>query len=256
MAYLQMYYLVGLEDYLQLQSPYGPPSFMATQSIGFVNLACLTGEWSILPTAFLICSTLGEDIVQGFKHMDQSQEYLMQDDLRLCISVMHMLYLEGLRLTIHLLGTGPSSSCYNVLSCNQAYGSTQSGLVETIPYLLQDDPFNSQQWFVVLQGKLCNSCKHELWQANMAEKDVSIGTENHNLEWANLSCNPIGWYTARSEEWSFWIICVAACYQKCEGGMSDVFRGGSGICWSFAVLRTMELWCTLWQTQDGRESKA
>ncbi|RDX49012.1 hypothetical protein OH76DRAFT_1351425 [Lentinus brumalis] len=63
---------------------WAPPSFSDLHAIGVVNLARLTGEASILPTALLACTLLRSDILRGFTRADGTQEILGAEDLARC----------------------------------------------------------------------------------------------------------------------------------------------------------------------------
>ncbi|RPD72815.1 hypothetical protein L226DRAFT_546843 [Lentinus tigrinus ALCF2SS1-7] len=82
--YLKMYYTRDFQVFSKRRPSYWPPSFRAEHAIGVVNLARLIGEHTLLPVAFLICCTLGKDIVKGFKREDGSWEQLTLDDIGIC----------------------------------------------------------------------------------------------------------------------------------------------------------------------------
>lgn len=71
---------------------YRPPGFEDVHSIGVVNLAHLTGETSLLPTALLACCLLEGALVGGFEHEDGTREQLTLDDVSQCFVAKTWLY--------------------------------------------------------------------------------------------------------------------------------------------------------------------
>ena len=61
-----------------------PHTFQPVHSIGVVNLARLTNNLSMLPTALMDCCTLGAEIVDGLVREDGTRETLAPDDLGRC----------------------------------------------------------------------------------------------------------------------------------------------------------------------------
>ncbi|KAI0686099.1 hypothetical protein C8T65DRAFT_154058 [Cerioporus squamosus] len=61
-----------------------PPGFTLAHAIGVVNLARLTGEYTLLPVALMVCCRMSTDIVEGFTYSDGERETLSPEDLGLC----------------------------------------------------------------------------------------------------------------------------------------------------------------------------
>lgn len=82
-AYLTSHFSRDLEQWLQM--PWVPKGFQRHHAIGVVNVARLTGEISLLPTALWQCSMLGSDVSQGFTYSDGTVETLSLEDLGFCL---------------------------------------------------------------------------------------------------------------------------------------------------------------------------
>lgn len=83
LEYLRKYYTDDFDTWYP-SNLVRPPSFQAINSIGVVNLARLTGEVRMLPTALMDCCTLGAEIVEGFVREDGTRETLSAEDLGRC----------------------------------------------------------------------------------------------------------------------------------------------------------------------------
>ncbi|KAI0703100.1 hypothetical protein C8Q76DRAFT_753969 [Earliella scabrosa] len=70
-----------------------PSGFKRAEVIGVVNLARLTGDISLLPTALWLCCMQGATLSKGMTHSDGEQETLSPEDLALCV--------EGSRKLMH-----------------------------------------------------------------------------------------------------------------------------------------------------------
>ncbi|KAI0753692.1 hypothetical protein C8Q74DRAFT_330652 [Fomes fomentarius] len=86
LRYLKSYYTSCFENWIDHQN-WVPEGWQTVEVIGVVNLARLTREHSLLPTALLDCTTVhGEELVHGFTREDGSQERLTLQDLGLCFN--------------------------------------------------------------------------------------------------------------------------------------------------------------------------
>ena len=83
LGFLKSFYTDDFERWNGRVGTRVPPSFEDIHVIGVVNLARLTGEVSILPTALLACCTLA-DITAGFPREDGTLERLSLEDIGCC----------------------------------------------------------------------------------------------------------------------------------------------------------------------------
>ncbi len=84
MDYLKGHFTDSLFIYKKT-STFMPPGFEHLKyAIGVVNLARLTEEDTVLPTALWMCCRMGADIVNGFTYSDGERETLSSPDLGLC----------------------------------------------------------------------------------------------------------------------------------------------------------------------------
>lgn len=95
----------------------GPPGFTTPQAIGLVNLARLTGETSLLRTAYLTCCKLGANIVDGLVREDGTREHLSMADLGLCFAAKSRLTQEALANAIYIFALPVSPDCTNPSAC-------------------------------------------------------------------------------------------------------------------------------------------
>ncbi|KAL1938144.1 hypothetical protein VTO73DRAFT_11973 [Trametes versicolor] len=116
--YLKQYYTDDFDTWTANDAP-GPPEFVARHAIGVVNLARLTGETSILPTAFLSCCSLGADIVDGLVREDGTREHLSMADLGLCFVAKAQLVQEAFENAINVLAPPVSAQCTSPSQCRK-----------------------------------------------------------------------------------------------------------------------------------------
>lgn len=96
--YLKSYFTTDLEvwekgtDGINL-----PPGWELEHAIGVVNLARLTGEYTILPTALFCCCLLGDKLVYGADiEREHSMETLSGDDTAACVRAIPELMREAI----------------------------------------------------------------------------------------------------------------------------------------------------------------
>ena len=117
---------------------YIPLGFRPAHAISVVNLARLTGESSILPTAFLDCCVLDEWIIDGFDHADGSHEELAFNDLRCCLKARSDLAAAGVSVFTRAYSPEPSAKCMTTESCREAFHAALlriDGLAFDVTYL-------------------------------------------------------------------------------------------------------------------------
>ncbi|KAI0742511.1 hypothetical protein C8Q80DRAFT_1188920 [Daedaleopsis nitida] len=96
-----------------------PPSFEAIHSIGVVNLARLTGELRMLPTALMDCCTLGAEIVDGFTRADGTRETLAPEDLGRCFVGRTKMAQASARIAHQMFRQTIAAGCKHAACCQR-----------------------------------------------------------------------------------------------------------------------------------------
>ncbi|EIW56909.1 uncharacterized protein TRAVEDRAFT_49719 [Trametes versicolor FP-101664 SS1] len=136
---------------------YVPRGFTREHAIGVVNLARLTGETSLLPTAFLACSFLAEDIVHGFERTDGTREHLSMADIGLCIAGRVRLVKESVKVAFRVFQPIASDKCKNKAACLENFRRICTKLDEHVDSITAPDP--SGTYYTKIQVKdLCVHC--------------------------------------------------------------------------------------------------
>ncbi len=96
-----------------------PPGWKLEQTIGVVNLARLTGECTILPTALFCCCLLGDKLVYGaILDRDNSRETLSEDDMAACVRAIPKLMREAIITSLDVDPPLPSEArCESGKNC-------------------------------------------------------------------------------------------------------------------------------------------
>ncbi|KAI0669074.1 hypothetical protein C8Q78DRAFT_978509 [Trametes maxima] len=141
----------------------GFPDFEPVHSIGVVNLARLTGETSLLPTALLACCALGKEIAQGFRRDNGTREYLSSGDVGRCFSAHGRLVGEYIRIALTVFNPVISDGCTRQRRCRTKFQAFVNGFkagadkVEA-PYVFVKSLHRSLR-FVYPDFNLCESCE-------------------------------------------------------------------------------------------------
>ena len=96
---------------------YWPKGFQHEHAIGVVNLARLTGEHSLLPTALLACMRLGSAVLHGFPREDGSREILAPADFACCIDARPRVVEAHATAVLRILGSPISQGCVSRGAC-------------------------------------------------------------------------------------------------------------------------------------------
>ena len=154
---LKLFYTTDFERWNGRAGGRVPPSFEDIHVIGVVNLARLTGEVSILPTALLACCTLA-DITAGFPREDGTLERLSLEDIGCCWKTRAALTTLAIEMQIDTYGfkysncsrSQCSAEVKNVLNCK--YPKQRA-------YLTAGDPLSPQTSGVGedLKSRFCSS---------------------------------------------------------------------------------------------------
>lgn len=110
------------------------------ESIG-VNLARLTNEASLLPTALMACVYLDQDIVQGFEREDGTHETLALDDLGRCFRASRDVREGNLTTIMRTFQDKVSPTCIKEKNCRTALRFILRTLEGKMDWLMLDGPF-------------------------------------------------------------------------------------------------------------------
>ncbi|KAI0364032.1 hypothetical protein BV20DRAFT_1047355 [Pilatotrama ljubarskyi] len=164
-------------NYLE-NDPYGrSPGFIDHHAIGVVNLARLTGENSLLPTALLVCCSLGEDIVRGFQREDRSWEQLTLDDIGLCFAARSRLIQEHIQTALHVFAPPVSKQCMDPNRCKSRLNRLLKHLSKYADALAYPDPVEITWNVCGPKWDLCEKCFAMV---------KSRGLEDRKHVWARL----------------------------------------------------------------------
>ncbi|EIW56925.1 uncharacterized protein TRAVEDRAFT_127403 [Trametes versicolor FP-101664 SS1] len=144
-------------------------------AIGVVNLARLTGETSILPTALLACCMLGKNLAHGFERVDGSREHLSLDDIGLCIAGKDKLIRESIRVAFRVFRPTVSDRC-KTPGCLEAFRKMATGAEQFVDHISDPEPCGVFYSTIADTG-LCRHC-----QAMVKERDNS----ERRAVWAKL----------------------------------------------------------------------
>ncbi|KAM5537297.1 hypothetical protein V8D89_009027, partial [Ganoderma adspersum] len=179
LAYLKCYFPSTLASWLPLEK-YGPPGWLAFEAIGTINLACSTGELSILPATFLACicekTEHPEDwgIADGVEHEDDSDEFLSMDDLNICFRGQAKLHMVTTGAILRTFKPTTARGCKTPVKCRKVLWNVLLNLETHLVSLFQGNPFAEYHTFVRTDGldacSFCTSMVRE--QSKKERKDI------------------------------------------------------------------------------------
>ncbi|RPD76889.1 hypothetical protein L226DRAFT_353870 [Lentinus tigrinus ALCF2SS1-7] len=167
-----------------------PPSFKAINSIGVVNLARLTGDVRMLPTALMDCCTLGAEIVDGFVREDGTRETLSMEDLGRCFVGRTKMAQASARIAHQMFRTLVSPTCKHTACCGRVLQRMLNELGNA-----KDDVISCVDWYASWmvyvdsrdeERELCNRCykmlegerpkrlQKEVWQNLPAMLNITV----------------------------------------------------------------------------------
>ncbi|OJT09457.1 hypothetical protein TRAPUB_14060 [Trametes pubescens] len=149
-------------DVWDKHTDYCPPGFEDVHSIGVVNLAHLTGETSLLPTALLACCQLGQRIVNGFEREDGTHEHLTLGDVSLCHTARKRLIYESTRMACLGLRPMVSDECKTAAVCKRGFKRLLDRIEADVSVIVGMDPFQCKTAFeedVYQEDDLCKACR-------------------------------------------------------------------------------------------------
>ncbi|TBU21182.1 hypothetical protein BD311DRAFT_679122 [Dichomitus squalens] len=149
------------------------PGFQAVNVIGVVNLARLTGELSILPTALYKCTRLDSRVVRGFQHADGSQENLTLDDLGLVFDAKTAIRKASIAVMLRTFNGGVAEGCRRPDTCSAVLYDAMADLDEHVDQLIRGAAF--QSYTGVLKDKqlaVCTACKEAVNLRHSEEQQI------------------------------------------------------------------------------------
>ncbi|KAI1781650.1 hypothetical protein LXA43DRAFT_647555 [Ganoderma leucocontextum] len=180
LEYLKRHFPSTFDSWIALKR-YGPPGWNDFEEVCVVNLARLTGELSILPSAIIACicgqssGPGGEGIGYGIAREDGSREHLSPDDLTVCFDGKTNLRTATIAAVLRTFKPTASSECKSTSACEDALRDVLLNLEQILDVLLGGDPFAEYEEFVESPGGLgiCEPCSDMVRQRSLKErKDV------------------------------------------------------------------------------------
>ncbi|KAI0753712.1 hypothetical protein C8Q74DRAFT_1452465 [Fomes fomentarius] len=146
-----------------------PSSFRKDHAIGVINLAHLIGANSFLPTAFLICASLGSSFVKDFERADSSREQLTPDDIAMCVDAQVRLTQRSFEQIVRVLRPEPHKECVVRASYRHAL---RDFMDDYAAYIAQPNPFTIA-CLDPLRKALCMACWAMVSKRDEDEKPLS-----------------------------------------------------------------------------------
>lgn len=168
--YLKTYYTNDFDAWVA-GSRYGPPGFNDVHSLGVVNLARLSGERSLLPTALLHCCMLRGATVRGFEREDGSREQLTLDDIELCFVAKSRLIRESVRIALCVFEPTASRQCKKISECVFVFNALVRALQKHVEDIATPDPF--APFYAILsetRKELCSQCADMIKERDLHER--------------------------------------------------------------------------------------
>ena len=150
LEYLKCYFPSNFDKWHALKD-YTPPGWELYEELGVVSLARLTGEFSLLPAAFIACicapsadpETLG--IGHGFTCEDGSEERLSPGDLTVCLEGKTRLRAATITAFLRTFKPTISPACETPPACKKALRSVLLNLEERVDDLVSGDPLTQYE---------------------------------------------------------------------------------------------------------------
>ncbi|OJT09461.1 hypothetical protein TRAPUB_14064 [Trametes pubescens] len=150
---------------------YVPAGFgMQEHAIGVVNLARLTGETSLLPTALLACCILNEDIVDGFVRADGTREQLVLADVKLCLAAKDRLVRESMKVAFRVFQPFVADTCKSKAFCTESFKRELATLEGRLEDMADPDPCEAPLGEKFGEGILCMACRFMVHQRDNRER--------------------------------------------------------------------------------------
>ncbi len=158
LAHIKLSHTSNLDSWRK-QKYWVPKGCNEIHAIGIINLARLTGELSILPTAFLACEALTGEIVRGFARADGTQENLTLEDLAICFNARTRIREVSIQALLRIFSLPVTPNCKTKNLCRKALRGAMQGLKGHVTTMMHCDPFTDYIDYVK-GGKLgmCSKC--------------------------------------------------------------------------------------------------
>lgn len=168
-AHLKKHYTNDYDTWYDNED-YVPCGFASREhAIGVVNLARLTGETSLLPTALLGCCMLSEDVLDGFARADGSLEHLSMADVGLCMAGRERLVKESVTVAFRVFQPVASDKCKTKPTCLEGFRRMHANLEQHIFEITIPDPCGAfHDKFTA--GDLCTHCKTMVQERDVRER--------------------------------------------------------------------------------------
>ena len=114
MSVLRAHFTTNHTSWLKIKTCL-PSGFKWADVIGVVNLARLTGEISLLPTALWLCCMQGATLSEGMTYSDGEQETLSPEDLALCVEGSRKLMHSAFTTVLRSFSPPLSESCKSLV---------------------------------------------------------------------------------------------------------------------------------------------
>ncbi|KAI0700398.1 hypothetical protein C8T65DRAFT_790601 [Cerioporus squamosus] len=151
------------------ESEYGLHGLTDRHCIDVVQLAHLTQELELLPTALMACCLLQDDIVNGFEREDGTREYLSAADLGRCFKAARKLAEARTTVALRALTPGLSKIC-NSPVCRASFDEVLRNLDKHARELVFPEPC-SEFAIILCNGPwLCSRCVLAITQREEAER--------------------------------------------------------------------------------------
>ncbi|KAI9061913.1 hypothetical protein FKP32DRAFT_1575116 [Trametes sanguinea] len=171
MKYLKGFFSSDLDTWGK-QADYLPPGFSDPDVIGVINLARLTGETSILPTAVIAACMEWNDVHRGRGREDGTLEQLTMDDIALCNAAKDKLIQERVRIVLQVLAPPVSRTCKNTNpgDCKRAMNRALKDLAGKVDKFVVPDPFSHIDCMFQRGAELavCDEC----WRMILKREDL------------------------------------------------------------------------------------
>ncbi|KAI1795393.1 hypothetical protein LXA43DRAFT_40087 [Ganoderma leucocontextum] len=176
LAYLKRYFPSTFDSWITLED-YDPPSWLAADGVGAVNLARMTAELSILPSAFVACicaTSTGPDdlgIGHGIAREDGSRERLSPEDLTVCLNGKTSLRTATITAVFRTFKPVVSPACKTSSTCKRAIRDVLLNLGHNVEYLQGGNPFAGYEDFVESADlDLCPACTTMVGERSLKER--------------------------------------------------------------------------------------
>ncbi|PIL26281.1 hypothetical protein GSI_12037 [Ganoderma sinense ZZ0214-1] len=175
--YLKFYFPSSFNNWRELKD-YTPPGWEKFEQIGVINLARLTGELSLLPSAFIACvwAESGkpelEGIGHGFTKEDGTRDLLSPGDLTVCFEAQSRLCRAAITTAMRTFKPVASPECKMPAACKKALRNVLLSLEQKVDEPVSGDPFTPYDHFVTAPGGLavCPPCTDMVLERSKKER--------------------------------------------------------------------------------------